>query len=252
MKDRFPIPVIEELLNEIGHARALSKLDLRSRYNQIRMFDPDIPKTAVKTHDGHYEFLVIPFSFTNARSTFQGLINSICKPLLRSTLLVFFGDILVYSTTWLDHLIHLRESSISMDFIEGLPSSFCKSVILVVVDRLTKYGHFIALSHPFTIVTIAQLFMENVYKLHGMSDLVVSNMGKVFINTFWQDLFRKIGTRLHLSTTYNLETDGQTKVLNKCLESYLRWLTAHAAEGHARVTLRHARAACRVRAHATL
>jgi hypothetical protein len=107
---------------------------------------------------------------------------------------------------------------ISLDFIIGLPKSGNKSVIMVVVDCLSKYAHFCALQHPFTLSTVAQIFMDQVFKLHGMPHSIVFYRDPTFTSNFWQELFKIQGTELHLSTTYHPQTDGQMEVFNKCLK----------------------------------
>ena len=113
-------------------------------------------------------------------------------------------------------------SDISMDFIEGLPKSGGKDVIFVVVDRLTKYSHFMALSHPFSVSMVAAAYLDNVYKLHGNPSTIVSDRGSVFTSNFWKELFQLQGVSLCLSSAYHPQSDGQTEVVNKCVETYLR------------------------------
>ena len=114
-----------------------------------------------------------------------------------------------------------------MDFIEVLPKSDSKEVIFVAVDRLTKYSQFFSLSHPFTAYTVAIVFLDNIYKLHGLPESIISERDAIFVSNFLQELFKLLGTELKMSTAYHPQTVGQTERVNACLETYLRCMVGH-------------------------
>ena len=147
-------------------------------------------KTDVKRHVKHYEVCQrIKVETTRPR----GLLQPLPIP----------------SKPWTD---------ISLDFINSLPKSHGFEVIMVVVDRLTKYVHFMPLSHPYTAAKVAAMFMKDIFRLHGMPQSIVSDKDVVFTSKFWQELFKLQGSNLAVSSVYHPQKNGQTEVVNRSLE----------------------------------
>ena len=108
IKNKYPLPRIDDLMDQLVGACVFSKIDLRSGYHQIRVKSEDIPKTAFRTCYGHYEYLVMPFGVTNAPGVFMDYMNRVFHPYLDSFVVVFINDILVYSKTRQEHVENLR------------------------------------------------------------------------------------------------------------------------------------------------
>ena len=112
--------------------------------------------------------------------------------------------------------------SISMDFITNLPPSYAKTTILVIVDRLSKHAHFCAIGSHFSAPQLADIFVKEITRLHGFPSSIISDRNPLFMSSFWRELFKLQGTVLSMSSSYHPQTDGQTEVLNRCLEDYLQ------------------------------
>jgi len=138
VKNKFPMPFIEDLLDE--GVVIYSKIDLRSGYHQIRIQDCDIFNTAFRTHLGHYEYLVMPFGLTNAPATFQSLMNEIFAPHLQVFILVFFNDILAYSKSREEHIQHVSQVLATLR-VSQLKAKLNKCVF--TVSQVEYLGHVI-------------------------------------------------------------------------------------------------------------
>lgn len=193
MPDRFPLTTIDELLDELGKARMFSKLDLTSGFHQIRLSPQDVPKTAFRTHDGHYEYRVMPFGLCNAPATFQTTMNDILRSFLRKFVIVFFDDILVFSNTieehW-DHLTHVFDILAFHQFhLKPSKCSFCQS-------------HIAYLGHIVTEGTVA----PDPHKIQGVVDWpapksVKSLRGFLGLSGFYRRLVQGYATLAHPLTS---------------------------------------------------
>nr|KYP43728.1 Retrovirus-related Pol polyprotein from transposon 297 family [Cajanus cajan] len=173
--DHFSLPIINKLLDELVGASWFSKLELRQGFHQICMNIKDIPKMAFRTHHSHFEYRVMSFGLCNASSTFQATMNTIFAPFLRKFVVVFFDDILVYSRSLQDHLLHLEQVFQTLHDDEfSLQNSKC----LIGQRQLEYLGHIVShagISHePSKIQAMLEwpkpFFVCNLHGFLGLSD----------------------------------------------------------------------------------
>lgn len=213
-----PLPKGYELVQDIVHYKGRVVISPKSALAvQLLREHHDSP---VGGHSGEiktYKRLASEWFWPGMRKMIAQYIRecAVCQQQKQSTLMPagFLQPLPVPSRIWED---------ISLDFVEGLPRSQGVDTVLVVVDRLSKYAHFIGLTHPFTAPSVATAFINQIVRLHGFPSTIVSDRDRIFLSLFWKELFRAQGTALLRSTAYHPQTDGQTEVVNKTLEGYLR------------------------------
>nr|KYP53509.1 Transposon Ty3-I Gag-Pol polyprotein [Cajanus cajan] len=179
--DKYPIPVVVELLDELYRASYFLKLDLKSGYHQIQVCDEDISKTAFRTRNSHYEYVVMPFGLMNAPATKTRLVD------------------------WTRRLVRVYLIIMTSSPVLALPD-FDKP-FEVECDASEK--------------VVAEIFVKEVVRLHGIPRTIFSDRDPLFLSNIWRELFRLQSTKLRMSSSYHPETDGQSEVLNRFLETYL-------------------------------
>ncbi|GJV61561.1 putative reverse transcriptase domain-containing protein [Tanacetum coccineum] len=140
VKNRYPLPRIDDLFDQLQGSSIYSKIDLRSGYHQLRVREQDIPKTAFRTRYGHYEFQVMPFGLTNAPAVFMDLMNRVCKPYLDKFVIVFIDDILIYSKDEREHEEHLK-AILELLKKEKLYAKFSKCEFWIPIDEKEHEEH---------------------------------------------------------------------------------------------------------------
>ncbi|GJT04431.1 putative reverse transcriptase domain-containing protein [Tanacetum coccineum] len=195
VKNRYPLPRIDDLFDQLQGSQFFSKIDLRSGYHQLRVHEDDIPKTTFRTRYRHFEFTVMPFGLTNAPAIFMDLMNKVCRSYLDKFVIVFIDDILIYSKTQEEHVEHLR---------------------------LTKSAHFLPMREDYKMERLARLYFNEIVAKHGVPISIISNRDSRFTSRLWQSMQEALETRLDMSTTYHPRTDGQSERTIQTLEDMLR------------------------------
>ncbi|CAJ2638263.1 unnamed protein product [Trifolium pratense] len=195
IKNKYPLPRIDDLMDQLVGACVFSKIDLRSGYHQIRVKTEDIPKTAFRTRYGHYEYSVMPFGVTNAPGVFMEYMNRIFHSFLDRFVVVFIDDILIYSKSEEEHEEHLR-------------------IVLQVLKEKKLKGTLVP--------KLAEIYVEQIVKLHGIPTSIISDRDPRFTSRFWESLQEALGTKLRLSSAYHPQTDGQSERTIQSLEDLLR------------------------------
>nr|GEU79192.1 hypothetical protein [Tanacetum cinerariifolium] len=235
---------LKELANQ-GFIRpsssVYSKIDLRSGYHQLRVWEEDILKIAFRTRYGHYEFQVMPFGLTNAPAVFMDLMNRskqeleehlklILELLKKEQLYVKFSKCKFWipKVQFLGHVIniqgiHVKWDNITMDFVTKLlKTQSGNDTIWVVVDRLTKSAHFLPMKETDPMDKLARLYPKEVVMRHRISVSIICDCDPRFTSNFWKAFQKAMGTRLDMSTVYHPETDGQSERTIQTIEDMLR------------------------------
>ncbi|GJX93441.1 putative reverse transcriptase domain-containing protein [Tanacetum coccineum] len=297
VKNRYPLPRIDDLFDQLQGSCYFSKIDLRSGYHQLRVHEDDIPKTAFRMRYGHFEFTVMPFGLTNAPAVFMDLMNrvsgyyrrfianfsKIAKPLTSLTqknqkyvwgveqeeafqtlknnlcnapILTLPDGVLMisYDHKSLQHIFDQKELNMRQRrWIELFSDYECEiryhpgmkrdiatyvskcltcsklpsqksghNTIWVIVDRLTKSAHFLAIREDYSTEKLAKIYVDEIVARHGVPVSIISDRDGRFTSRCWQTVQKALGTRLDMSTAYHPQTDGQSERTIQTLEDMLR------------------------------
>jgi transposase InsO family protein len=187
---------------------------------------PSLPAILTSAHDMGHEGtekilhrlrrdFFVPGAAAAVKKHVQACVVCQCNKVEHLHLAGLLQPLEVPSTIW---------SHIAMDFIEGFSRVNGKSVILTVVDRFSKYAHFVPLGHPYTATSVAKVFFEEIVCLHGLPKSIVSDHDPVFTSKFWIELFKLSGVKLQLTSAFHPQSDGQSEAVNKVITMYLRCL----------------------------
>ncbi|GKA31150.1 putative reverse transcriptase domain-containing protein [Tanacetum coccineum] len=237
VKNRYPLPRIDDLFDQLQGSNVYSKIDLRLGYYQLRVREEDIPKMTFRTRYGHYEFQVMPFGLMNAPAVFMDLINRVCKPFLDKFVIVFIDDILIYSKNKKEHEEHLK-AILELLKKEELYAKFSKCKFWLPKTEARKPeniknedvgGMLIENSKDPKKLRMEKLEsrVDGTLCLNGRSwlpcygDLRTVIMHE-FASNFWRSLQKALGTNLDMSTAYHPQTEGQSERNIQTLEDMLR------------------------------
>nr|GEY92940.1 putative reverse transcriptase domain, ribonuclease H-like domain, aspartic peptidase domain protein [Tanacetum cinerariifolium] len=237
IKNRYPLPKIDDLFDQLQGSQYLSKIDLRSGYHQLRVHEEDIPRTAFRMRYGHFKFTVMPFGLTNAPVVFMDLMNRICRPYLDKFVTIFINDILIYSKSKEEHEVHLK---LILELLkkEKLFGNFSKcefwlqevhflghvvnsDVIHVDPNKIEAVKNLKPSKTPTEIHSF--LGFAGYYRQFIRHKVIAYASRKLKIhekNYTTYDL--ELGAVLDLSTAYHLKTDGQSKRTIQTLEDMFR------------------------------
>ncbi|MCO5555917.1 hypothetical protein L7F22_009461 [Adiantum nelumboides] len=207
VKNKFPIPCIDDVLDRLQGASFFSRIDLKSGYHQIRVNPVDVPKTAFGTTFGLYEFLVMPFGLTNAPLTFNRMMDRILLEVRGKA----YG---AFARRFIRFFAEIAAPLHDLTIVD--------ENIWTIVDWFSKQAHFIPLRKQITTEQMAKTFLVTVFKYHGMPRSIVSDKDPRMTGLFWRALCQNLHSTLRFSSSYHPQTDGQSEIVNSAvLTSYL-------------------------------
>ncbi|GJZ45638.1 putative reverse transcriptase domain-containing protein [Tanacetum coccineum] len=233
VKNRYPLPRIDDLFDQLQGSRVYSKIDLRFGYHQLRFHEEDIPKTAFRTRYGHYEFQVMPFSLSNAPTVFMDLINRLKKKNVPKFSKCEFW---LSKVQFLGHVIDSEGIHVDPAKIEAIKEwaspktpteirQFLKPSGLLVQPEIPQWKWENITMDFVTKLSRTAAGQDTIWEVvskHGVPVSIISDRNGKFTSHFLKSLHKALGTRLDMSTAYHPETDGQSERTIQTLEDMLR------------------------------
>nr|GEU29614.1 putative reverse transcriptase domain-containing protein [Tanacetum cinerariifolium] len=237
IKNRYPLPRIDNLFDQLQGACCFSKIDLRSGYHQLRVREEDIPKTAFRTRYGHFEFTVMPFGLTNVPAVFMDLMNADLYwwPGMKRDIAEYVSKCLTCSKIKGEHqkpsgllqqpkILKWKWEKVTMDLVTKLPkSSSGYDAIWVIMDRLTKSALFLPIREDYKTEKLTRIYINEIVARHGVPMSIISDCDGRFASHLWQALQKALSTKLNMSTAHHPETDDTQVPLEK-IEIDLRFV----------------------------